>query len=392
MVRDSSELIDAPWLHDPGTQAVCRALTDAGFRACFVGGCVRDALLGAPVSDVDIATDALPERVIELTTAAGLKPVPTGIDHGTITVVADGVGYEVTTFRRDVETDGRRAVVAFSTDLAEDARRRDFTMNALYADPDGRVIDPLGGLPDLHARRVRFIEDADRRIREDYLRALRYFRFHAWYGDDTRGMDADALAAIAANLAGLETLSAERIGAEITKLLTAPDPSTAMGAMGQTGVLQTLLPGADAKLALLVIDGEARLGLPPDWLLRLAALGGQDVPDRLRLSRADTKELAVLRAAISDGTSLLETAFAHGETAAIRQHLFSAALSEMPPDAAALNTIRHAARQRFPVAAQDLMPAFAGPALGAELSRLRAIWIASGFTLDRAALLDRSTK
>lgn len=390
MDRNAPQLIDAPWLRQFGAQAVCRALTDAGHSAFFVGGCVRNALLGAPVSDVDIATDAVPQRVLALARDAGLKSVPTGIAHGTITVVADGTGYEVTTFRRDVETDGRRAIVAFSTDLAEDARRRDFTMNALYVSPQGYVVDPLNGIEDLRTRHVRFIEDAERRIREDYLRALRYFRFHAWYGDDDVGMNAEALAAISANLDGLETLSAERVGSEMIKLLSAPDPSTALAAMAQTGVLKTLLPGSDPKYALLVIDGEQRLGIGPDWIGRLAALGGQDAAARLRLSRKDARALALVRAAVRDGTGQLETAFEYGEVAALRVHLCASALSESPPCPGVLDDIRRAARQSFPITAQDLMPALEGPALGAELERLKRIWIASGFTLDRRALLDHS--
>ena len=217
--------IEADWITRPETQAVCNALTGAGYRALFVGGCVRNTLLGAPVDDIDIATDALPKAVMDLTGAAGLNAIPTGIDHGTITVVSAGLPHEITTFRRDVETFGRHAVVAFSTDVSDDARRRDFTMNALYADPSGQVIDPLGGLADLQARHVRFIENADQRIREDYLRILRFFRFHAWYGDAARGLDADGLAAVAANTDGLDSLSRERVWAELRKLLAAPDPA-----------------------------------------------------------------------------------------------------------------------------------------------------------------------
>ena len=199
-------------------------LEQDGAQALFVGGCVRNTLLGAPVADIDIATDALPERVMDLSAKAGLKAVPTGIDHGTVTVVSEGVPHEITTFRRDVETDGRRAVVVFSKDVAEDAARRDFTMNALYATPDGEIVDPLNGLPDLEARRVRFIGTASHRIQEDHLRSLRFFRFHAWYGDPAGGMDAEALAAIAENLEGLSVLSRERIGAEMLKLLSAQIP------------------------------------------------------------------------------------------------------------------------------------------------------------------------
>nr|MDA3889890.1 CCA tRNA nucleotidyltransferase [Allgaiera sp.] len=215
--------ITGAWLTRPETRAVCAALTGAGHRALFVGGCVRNALLGVAVADIDIATDAAPETVTILAENAGLKAVPTGIDHGTITVVSGGIAHEVTTFRRDVETFGRHATVAFTADPAEDAARRDFTMNALYATPEGEVLDPLGGLPDLQARRLRFVGDPASRIREDYLRILRFFRFHAWYGDQQEGLDPEGIAACAENLDGLAGLSRERIGTEMRKLLSAPD-------------------------------------------------------------------------------------------------------------------------------------------------------------------------
>ena len=205
-------MLQADWVTSASARKVCGMLTDAGHRALFVGGCVRNELLGAAVADIDIATDARPERVMDLAGPAGLYTVPTGIGHGTVTVVADGQPFEVTTFRRDVETDGRRAVVAFTDSLKADARRRDFTMNALYAKPDGKILDPLGGIDDLRHRRVRFIENAEARIREDYLRILRFFRFNAWYGDPESGLDSEGLAACAALSEGLETLARERIG------------------------------------------------------------------------------------------------------------------------------------------------------------------------------------
>ena len=239
--------ITADWLTDPATQAVCAALEVGGAQALFVGGCVRNALMGVPVRDIDLSTDAVPERVIALAGAAGIKAVPTGIDHGTVTLVKNGIPHEVTTFRKDVETDGRRAVVAYSTRVEEDAARRDFTMNALYARSDGTVLDPLGGLPDLRARRVRFIGCAGDRIREDYLRSLRYFRFHAWYGCNDLGFDPEALAAIADNLDGLSTLSRERVGGELLRLLAAPDPAPAVAAMRSTGALGLVLPGSDDR-------------------------------------------------------------------------------------------------------------------------------------------------
>ena len=257
-------IITGDWISAPQAQAVCSMLTDQGYQALFVGGCVRNALLGFPINDLDISTDALPEMVMQLATAAGLRVIPTGIDHGTVTVIADGVAFEMTTFRHDVETDGRHARVMFSTDVAQDAARRDFTMNALYVRPDGMLIDPLGGFADLNRRHVRFINHPADRIREDYLRILRFFRFSTFYGDATRGFDADALDAIARNVDGLATLSRERVGSEMIKLLTAPDPAPAIATMRTIGVLSAILPNADDRALGPLIHFETELGLAPD--------------------------------------------------------------------------------------------------------------------------------
>jgi len=389
MDRDYTKIttIDAPWLATASARAVCDAIAAGGHQIFYVGGCVRNALMGVPISDVDISTSATPQEVIELSKNAGLYPVPTGIDHGTITVVSDGIGYEVTTFRRDVETDGRRAVVAFSSDIIDDARRRDFTMNALYADAGGRVFDPLGGMNDLRARRVRFIENADQRIQEDYLRTLRYFRFHAWYGDTSNGLDADALAAIASNLSGLETLSAERVGAEMQKLLQADDPSTALAAMAQTGTLGTILAGADTRFALLTIHSSEVLGLTPDWLGRLVALGGNDVPAKLRLSKQDQRRYAQIHAAAFEGQSLRKVAYEDGADIATQAELIRCALAETMPQEQDIIGFERAASQVFPVSARDLMPAYQGSALGARLARLKAAWIESDFEMTNNDLL-----
>ncbi|ANB33184.1 poly(A) polymerase [Rhodovulum sulfidophilum] len=369
------------------TQAVCALLTDAGYRALFVGGCVRNALLGVAVSDIDIATDARPGKVMELAQAAGLKAVPTGFDHGTVTVVAAHVPHEVTTFRRDVETFGRRAVVAFADSPEEDARRRDFTMNALYATPAGEVLDPLGGMPDLRARRLRFIDDADARIREDYLRILRFFRFHAWYGDPSNGLDPEGLAACATNSAGIETLSCERIGAELKKLLAAADPGPSIAAMAATGVLARTLPGADPRVLPVLIHFEAALALAPDPIRRLAALGGEDVAGRLRLSKAEARRLGriVEGAAAGEGPAVL--AYRVGPEVARDAALLRAASLGLDLPEGLGAEIARGAQARFPVAAADLMPRFSGPALGQMLKRLEADWIASDFRLDRAALI-----
>ncbi len=375
------------WLEAADTQQVMAMLEQAGHQALAVGGCVRNALLGAGVTDVDISTDARPERVMVLAAAAGLRAVPTGIDHGTVTVVAQGTGFEITTFRADVETDGRRAVVRFSDDVAEDAVRRDFTMNALYADRAGRLVDPLGGLPDLLARRVRFIEDADRRIREDYLRILRFFRFSAWYGDPETGMDSDALAAIAENVGGLETLSRERVGSELVKLMSAPDPCVAVSVMERTGVLAQVLPGCTASALGPLLHLEAGLGLAADPLRRLAALGAVD-PASLRLSRQKQRQVALYQRLIASTDSLPAIAHHHGIDPARDLAVLRGALLDQPLPEGLEATLDRAARARFPVTARDLMPAYQGAELGEVLECLRARWIASGFVLDRQSLLD----
>ena len=381
--------ITEDWLTNPATQAVCAALEAGGAQALFVGGCVRNALMGEPVRDIDISTDAVPERVIELAKAAGIKAVPTGIDHGTVTLVRDGIPHEVTTFRKDVETDGRRAVVAYSTCVREDAERRDFTMNALYARPDGTVIDPLGGLPDLRARRVRFIGDAGDRIREDYLRSLRYFRFHAWYGCEDLGFDPEALAAISDNLDGLSTLSRERVGAELLKLLSAPDPAPAVAAMRTTGALGVILPGADDRALGPLVQLEGQAGAAPDGLRRLAALGGVDMAETLRLSKAQARALDRMRAAASGAAGPAELGYRLKGQAARDALLLRCAWLEQPWPEGAGKKIDRGAAAEFPLRARDLMPGYQGPALGAKLAELEQAWIASGFALEKAELLAR---
>ncbi|PVA10749.1 CCA tRNA nucleotidyltransferase [Pelagivirga sediminicola] len=381
--------IDAPWLSEPSLQAVFAAFEAAGHRVWLVGGAVRNAVLDEPVEDLDLATDATPDQMAQLAAVVGIKAVPTGAEHGTMTLIAQGVPHEVTTFRRDVETFGRRATVAFTREMAEDARRRDFTMNALYADAGGQVIDPLGGLADALARRVRFVGDAGQRIAEDYLRILRFFRFHAQYGG-AGGMDAEGLAAIAQHLDGLYGLARERIGSEMRRLLAAPDPAPAVGAMAQVGALGRILPGADTRALAPLVHLEHEAGAAPDAMRRLAALGGDDVRDRLRLSNSDSARLDLLRGEIGAITDASTLGYRHGANAARDILLLRAAMLEMPLDNAALKAAHVGAGAVFPVTAKDLMPRYEGAALGARLKTLEARWIASGFALTRQDLLDEA--
>ena len=262
-------LFGADWLSNPSARAVFAALAAGGHEARAVGGAVRNALFGKAVKDVDIATTAAPEETMRLARAAGLKAHPTGIEHGTITVVAGHEPYEVTTLRRDIETFGRHARVTFTTDWTEDAKRRDFTMNALYCAADGTIHDPLGGYPDLAARRVRFIGDAHERIREDFLRILRFFRLYAEYG---RGEpDPTSLDACVAERTGLANLSGERIRAEFLRMLAAPGAVDAAASLAIYGILEPLHLHLDPHLLARLVEIETALGRPPDPVLRLAA-------------------------------------------------------------------------------------------------------------------------
>jgi len=378
--------VTGDWIKTPHAQALCDVFEKSGHKVFFVGGCVRNDLLGVPISDLDLATDSRPDDVIAISEKAGLRAIPTGIEHGTVTVVVDEEPFEVTTFRKDIQTDGRRAVVAFSDKIEDDARRRDFTMNALYAAPDGAIHDPVGGLQDLKARRVLFIDEAAERIREDYLRILRFFRFHAWYGNPENGIDADGLAACAANLGGLETLSKERVGSEMLKILSATDPAPAMASMTQSGVLNTMLPGADATQLPHLVHLEA--GAQANNLRRLALLGGEDIAERLRLSRHDQKILEHLREGMGSMMSLAELAYRRGPDIASDVAFLRAAQMGGELSADTDNQISSGANARFPIKPADLMPKLEGAALGQRLRSLEARWIASDFKLTREALLN----
>ncbi len=381
--------VDGAWLRDSGTQAIFAMLENGGYQAWVVGGCVRNALLGQPVTDVDFTTDTLPEQVMELAQTAGLRAIPTGISHGTVTVVSQGDGFEITTFRRDVRTDGRHAQVAFARTMQEDAHRRDFTINALYADRDGNVRDPLGGLADIRAGRVRFIDDPHARIREDYLRILRFFRFHAWYGNPENGIDAEALAACATHADGIDNLSHERIGNEMRKLLAAPDPAPSLASMQGSGVLHHVLPGASTALLAVLVHLEQQMEEPPRWLRRLACIDGNDARDRLRLTRAEARYLRNLQQGADSDTTVSEFAYRLGAEAAIDVALLRAATRGIPLPEGLREIAEHAAGQRFPLRGSDITSGESGPALGRKLKRLERMWIDSGFTLGRDELLRK---
>lgn len=382
------------FLAEPRLARLLILLDGDGEETRVVGGAVRNALLGLPVSDIDIATTALPEETSRRAQTAGFKTVPTGLAHGTVTVVVEGVPFEVTTLREDVETDGRHAQVRFGRDWARDAARRDFTMNALYATRAGAVIDLVGGRSDLDARKVRFIGDPEQRIREDYLRILRLFRFHAAYG---RGaVDRDALAAAIRCRAGLAGLSRERVGVELLKLLVAERAAPVLRDMTDAGFLSTLLGGVPALGVLeRLISLERDLARAPDAVLRLGALAvrvredADRLRDRLRLSNDAQRRLSnaalpsldlplaapALRAllysdGIADGVDrILLTAARVAEG-----RLFTAAGAAIAAAECFIPPVCPIRARHF----QDLglVP---GPQLGAALEAAKRAWIAADF-------------
>jgi poly(A) polymerase len=395
--------IEAAWLREKPLSDILAVLDRDGEEARVVGGAVRNALLGIAHGDIDIATTALPHEVKRRAEAAGFKVVPTGIEHGTVTIVADGRPFEVTTLREDVETFGRHATVRFGRDWMRDAERRDFTMNGLSASADGTVHDYVGGLADIETRQVRFIGDAATRIAEDYLRILRFFRFHAYYGaghPDAAGLHAAIIARD-----GLAQLSRERVRMELMKLMLAPRATAALANMAQSGLLGPAIGGV-AYLASFenMTKAEAATQLPPDATRRLGALGVWIVEDaermwqRLRLSNAEHQTLA----AMADDWRRVEPQM--GEQAARvliyqigPEHFTACALLAWSRSQASahdeawrdLVTLpQRWSAPVFPLRAADFMARGVekGPSLGAALARAEAAWATQGFPMDRKAL------
>lgn len=391
------------WMTAPETRAVLAALGQENAR--FVGGPVRNALLEQPVLDIDIATTLTPGDVLQRLEAAGLKAVPTGIAHGTITAIANGQPFEITTLRRDVETDGRRAVVAFSKDWREDAARRDFTMNALYASADGEVFDYVDGMRDLKAGRVRFVGDAATRIREDYLRILRLFRFHAWYG--AGDIDSGALHAAAAERAGLSGLSGERVQKELLRLLAARDPLPALRAMAATGILAAVLPVAlnfERLERLAAIDADSFF--EPDSILRLAALLADESSARctahdLRLSNAAAERLTGALAGEEKIVSYLSIKEVRKLLYRLGPERFKDRVRlKWAEDRKSSNAVQWRAllaladsweRPRFPLTGAHVMAAGVpqGPLVGQILAEVEAWWVESDFIEDDFSLAER---
>jgi poly(A) polymerase len=394
-VSDLPSLAGESWLKDPALQAVMAAIAARGGEARVAGGAVRNALLSEEVTEVDLASSLTPEEVTAACVAQGMSVHPTGIDHGTVTVVADHRPFEVTTLRHDVETDGRRATVKFTDDWEADAMRRDFTMNALYCDAKGRIYDFTSGHKDILARRVIFVGDPEQRIREDYLRILRFFRFHARYGEGVP--DAKGLAACVRLSAGMDALSAERIRQEMFKLMAARGAVPTLELMAEQGILSHLLPYTE--------EWRVIGRLPPDPLLRLAVLAREPyaMKERWRLSNHEGRRLEAISSLVPPTPGLREM-----EQKIVLYQLGPEAWADLVRIAwarsdAALDDPRWrellALPQRWPIPvmpvtggdllAQGMNP---GPQIGVTLKALEDWWVASGFAPGKDELLKRLTQ
>lgn len=392
-------LAGADWLRAGPVARLFEVLDRDGEEARVIGGAVRDALIGRPVGEIDVATTAVPEEVMRRAAQAGLRSVPTGIDHGTVTLIVEGQPFEVTTLREDVETFGRKARVAFGRSWEHDAQRRDFTINALSVSREGRLHDYVGGLADLAARRVRFIGEARTRIAEDYLRIMRFFRFHAVFGEGAP--DPDALSACIAGREGLQSLSRERVRSELLKLLVAPRAPEAVQAMAEAGLLALILGGVAYLRSLARMAGiERGLDLSPDALRRLGALGvwiGEDaqrLSQRLRLSNAEAQRLA----AMAEGWWRIEAAMPERDARALlyrtgpQVFLDRVLLAWGRSPAQAHDKSRQALARfpqawsapRLPIASGDFVTLGIGkgPALGIALRRAEEAWIGADFPAD----------
>ena len=397
-----AELPDTGWLKDGALARLLSLLDRDGEEARVVGGAVRNALIRLPFDEVDIATTAVPDEVTRRAAVAGLKAIPTGAEHGTVTVVIDGKPFEVTTLRVDIETYGRKAKVSFGRDWAKDAARRDFTINALSVSADGKIHDYVGGLADIAAHKVRFIGEPAQRIAEDYLRILRFFRFHAWYAHGPP--DAAGLHACVVARAGLETLSRERVRVELMKLLVAPRATPTLAVMAETGILGTVLGGVPLLASFEnMAKVEAAIGAPADAVQRLGALGvatmedAERLSERLRLSNAEFERLMALEywwrvkpAAGEHAARVL--LYQLGTKSFVDRALVAWSRSDAGAADAAWRQLATLAQRWiapiFPLKAQDFLSRGVpkGPPMGAALRAAEQAWVDADFPDDRAAI------
>ena len=378
---------ETKWLRNPSAQKLSKLYKSFGYQVLFVGGCVRNTILKIPVTDIDLATDAQPEEIIKIAKENNIRFVPTGLAHGTITLIIDNKNYQITTFRTDFDHDGRYAKVEFTESLLLDASRRDLTINALYCNHVGEVIDPLNGLDDIKKQKIKFIGNPNERIKEDNLRILRFFRFQAIYGNKNLEIDSIALEACHNHKSKLAALSKERITSELRKILSAPNPLEVMIKMNETGVLNELFQNVSIDSLEAYLKTEEKFKININWLGRLLSLQVTQEEESLKLTRCEFKFLKQTKSAIENQIHVLEFSYYNGVENGKIYSILQNFRHNIILSKNLLNQINSLATKKFPITAKDLMPEIRGKKLGEALRSLEDQWIKSNFTLSKKDLL-----
>ena len=378
---------ETKWLRNPSAQKLSKLYKSFGYQVLFVGGCVRNTILKMPVTDIDLATDAQPEKIIKIAKENNIRFVPTGLAHGTITLIIDNKNYQITTFRTDFDHDGRYAKVEFTESLLLDASRRDLTINALYCNHVGEVIDPLNGLNDIKKQKIKFIGNPNERIKEDNLRILRFFRFQAIYGNKNLEIDSIALEACHNHKSKLAALSKERITSELRKILSAPNPLEVIIKMNETGVLNELFQKVSIDSLEAYLKTEEKFKININWLGRLLSLQVTQEEESLKLTRCEFKFLKQTKSAIENQIHVLEFSYYNGVENGKIYSILQNFRHNIILSKNLLNQINSLATKKFPITAKDLMPEISGKKLGEALRSLEDRWIKSNFTLSKKDLL-----
>ena len=378
---------ETKWLRNPSAQKLSKLYKNFGYQVLFVGGCVRNTILKMPVTDIDLATDAQPEEIIKIAKENNIRFVPTGLAYGTITLIIDNKNYQITTFRTDFDHDGRYAKVEFTESLLLDASRRDLTINALYCNHVGEVIDPLNGLDDIKKQKIKFIGNPNERIKEDNLRILRFFRFQAIYGNKNLEIDSIALEACHNHKSKLAALSKERITSELRKILSAPNPLEVIIKMNETGVLNELFQNVSIDSLEAYLKTEEKFKININWLGRLLSLQVTQEEESLKLTRCEFKFLKQTKSAIENQIHVLEFSYYNGVENGKIYSILQNFRHNIILSKNLLNQINSLATKKFPITAKDLMPEISGKKLGEALRSLEDRWIKSNFTLSKKELL-----
>ena len=380
--------INSEWIKNKVTQNILKIFEGADHNAYLVGGCIRNSILNIPVTDIDISTDATPQQTVDLFNRENFKVAPTGFSHGTVTVISEGIPYQITTMRSDQNTDGRHADVVFSDDIKKDAERRDFTINALYADSTGKIINPIGGLEDFNPLAIKFIGDPNNRIQEDYLRILRFFRFHAQFSELVTQFDKVALDAIKKNQDGLKKLSKERIWSELKKILSTSNPARSLYKMSQLGILEIILENKNVHNIKRFNLIEKKMGLEPEPIRRLVAITENTDDTFLNLSRKEAKKFSLLKGLLKKKHDPAELVYQFNRE--IAQSVLAIYTFYMGEKLrlSDIKKIEKACLFPCPITGAQISKYMDGPAVGIKIKEAQRAWIKSNFKSDEAKILS----